>query len=143
MVGQWANYPANFRGRPWHVSRFAYTCGMELPELLVLALLGGAVWLWLDSLKAREMGVRAARTACAEEGLQFLDETVVFSSLRPARDENGHLQLRRVYVFEYSDTGDNRRSGSVILLGHRVELLHLRPQLYVVPKAPESDETIH
>ena len=143
MVGQWANYPVKLRVKPWDVSRFAYTRSMELPELLVLALLGGAVWLWLDSLKAREIGVHAARAACAEEGLQFLDETVVISSLRPARNANGHLQLRRVYAFEYSDTGDNRRSGSVIMLGHRVELLHLRPQLYVVPKAPESDETIY
>jgi hypothetical protein len=48
-----------------------------------------------------------------------------------------------VYVFEYSDTGDNRRPGSVTLLGQRVELLHVRPKLYVVPKAPETHETLH
>jgi hypothetical protein len=48
--------------------------------------------------------------------------------------------LRRTYAFEYSDTGDNRRSGSVTLLGDTVELLHVRPNLYVVPKA---DETFH
>ena len=33
--------------------------------------------------------------------------------------------------------------GSVTLLGQRVEYLHLRPQLYVVPKAPETHETFH
>ena len=30
------------------------------------------------------------------------------------------MTLRRVYAFEYSDTGNNRRPGSVALIGHRV-----------------------
>lgn len=121
----------------------AYTCAMDLYELLALVLLAGGFWLWLDTLKAREAGVRAAQRACAEEGLQFLDETVVGASWRFARDAAGQLKLRRVYDFEYSDTGDNRRSGSVTLLGSEVEYLHVRPQLYVVPKAPENHETLH
>lgn len=116
---------------------------MELLELLVLGLMAAGIWLWLDSLKTREIGVLAAQQACAEEGLQLLDDTVVIRSLRPARDDDGQLRLRRVYAFEYSDTGDNRRPGSVTLLGQRVEYLHLRPQLYVVPKAPETHETLH
>ena len=49
---------------------------MDLYELLALALMVGGIWLWLDSLKAREIGIQAAQRACAEEGLQFLDETV-------------------------------------------------------------------
>lgn len=116
---------------------------MDLFELIVLMLLAGGVWLWLDTLKAREVGVRAAQQACAEEGLQFLDETVVGRSFRMARDDEGQLKLRRVYGFEYSDTGDNRRSGSVTLLGSTVEFLHIRPQLYVVPKAPEKNDHLH
>lgn len=116
---------------------------MELTEIVVIAAFGAAIWFWLDSLKAREAGVRAARQACAEEGLQFLDETVVGRSLRPARNDAGHFRLRRVYAFEFSDTGNNRCSGSVTLLGGDVEFLHIRPQLYVVPKAPEQHETIH
>ena len=116
---------------------------MSLLELTVLGLLLGGVWLWLDSLKTREIGLRAAESACREEGLQFLDETVAIRSVRLARDEGGRLRLRRVYVFEYSDTGDNRREGSVTMLGHDVELLHVRPHLYVVPKAIEPHETLH
>jgi hypothetical protein len=87
--------------------------------------------------------VKAAEAACADEGLQFLDDTVAIRSLRLIRDDDGRLRLRRVYGFEYSDTGDNRRPGTVTLLGQRVELLHVRPQLYVVPKAPETHETLH
>lgn len=116
---------------------------MELLQLLVLVFLAAAVWLWLDSLKVREIGVKAAQRACADEGLQFLDDTVAIRSLRLVRDDDGRLRLRRIYGFEYSDTGDNRRPGTVTLLGQRVELLHVRPQLYVVPKAPEPHETIH
>lgn len=119
---------------------FAYTFSMDFLELLALAALGAGVWLWLDSLRAREAGVKAAQAACAEEGLLFLDDTVAIRSLRPARDGDGRFRLRRVYGFEYSDTGDNRRSGSVSLLGQEVEFLHVRPQLYVVPR---SDETRH
>ena len=113
---------------------------MELLELLVLGLMAAGVWLWLDSLKAREIGIKAAKQACAEEELQFLDDTVLIRSLRLARDDDGQLKLRRVYAFEYSDNGDNRRSGSVTLLGNEVEMLHVRPNLYIVP-APH--ETIH
>lgn len=113
---------------------------MNLSELLFLALTAAVVWFWLDSLKAREIGVNAARDACQEEGLQFLDETVVGRSLRLARDDVGRLKLRRVFAFEYSDTGNDRRSGSVTMLGHDVELLHVRPHLYVIPN---THETLH
>lgn len=119
---------------------------MDIFEFLALALLIGGLWLWLDSLKAREIGVRAAQTACAEEGLQFLDDTVLINAFRLARDDEGRLRLRRIYAFEYSDTGDNRRSGSVSMLGHEVELLHVRPNLYVVPHATQVqnvNETLH
>lgn len=116
---------------------------MDPYQLLALIAMAGGVWLWLDTLKAREIGVLAAQRACAEEGLQFLDETVVGRGVRLVRDDEGQLKLRRVYAFEYSDTGDNRRSGSVTMLGHIVEVLHLRPQLYVIPKAPENNETLH
>ena len=94
-------------------------------ELLGLIVLAGGAWLWLDSLKARDGGIAAARAACNTEGLQLLDDTVSLASLRPVRNDDGRLLLRRVYNFEYSDTGDNRRNGSVVLLGHRVVLLNV------------------
>ncbi len=110
----------------------------DLPalELIGLVVLAGGVWLWFDSLRARDIGIAAARTTCESEGLQLLDDTVSISGLKPARNEDGQLLLRRVYTFEYSDTGDNRRSGSVILLGHRVVLLN-------VGTRPVSTYTLH
>ena len=111
---------------------------MDMYELLTLVLMIGGIWLWLDTLKAREIGIQAAQRACADEGLQFLDETVAGRSLRLVRDDDGVLRLQRVFAFEYSDTGNNRCFGSVTLLGHRVEILYIRPHLYVVPNAHET-----
>ena len=95
---------------------------METISLLVLL---AAVWFWLDSFKAREAAIRAARAACDAEHLLLLDDTVALGSLRPQRDELGRLCLRRVYHFEYSDTGDNRRNGYATLLGSELLMLHL------------------
>ncbi len=99
---------------------------LELLGLFVLILIA---LLWFDSLQAREAAVRAARSACEAEGLLFLDDTVGISSVKPARDDEGRLKLQRAYAFEYSDTGNNRIAGSVVMLGKRVMLLNigLRP----------------
>lgn len=101
---------------------------MPTLEILGLTLLAGLLWLWFDSLKAREAGMRESRTTCAAEGWLLLDDTVAISSIRPARDEQGRLRLQRVYGFEYSDTGNNRRKGAVTLLGDRVVTLYLEPR---------------
>jgi len=94
-------------------------------ELISLLIIGGVVWLWFDSLRARDSAIAAARTACATEGLLLLDDTVAIAGLKPARDGDGQLRLRRVYEFEYSDTGNNRRNGSIVLQGHRVLIVNI------------------
>jgi len=94
-------------------------------ELLLVGVLGALGWLWLDGLKAREAAVKAGRDACASERLQFLDDTVAFAGLKPVRNAEGRIELQRVYEFEYSDTGDNRIKGSVVMRGHRVLLLNV------------------
>ena len=96
-------------------------------EVFGLLLLAASLWLWHDSLKAREAGVLAARAACEAHGLMFLDDTVAIGSIWPARDDHGRLKLRRVYAFEYSDTGNNRCRGAVTLVGAAVVTLHLGP----------------
>jgi len=94
-------------------------------EVFGILMLGGLAWLWFDRLKAREAAIRAAREVCASEGLMLLDYTVAISGLKPARDEDGRLTLQRAYDFEYSDNGDNRLKGSVVMQGHRVVILNV------------------
>ena len=94
-------------------------------EVFGILILGGLAWLWFDSMKAREAAIRAAREVCASEGLMLLDDTVAISGLKPARDEDGRLRLQRAYDFEYSDTGNNRLKGSLVLMGHRLVILNV------------------
>lgn len=94
----------------------------------LIALAGGALF-WADSLRARERALAASRRACERRGLQLLDETVAFASLRLARDEDGRIRLKRIYTFEFSDTGDNRRQGAIVLVGEQITELRLEPPL--------------
>lgn len=111
---------------------------MPVIELVSLFILGGLAWLWFDSLKARDAGIAAARQACAADDLQLLDDTVSIAGLKPARNDDGQLVLRRVYEFEYSDTGDNRRRGSVTLLGDELVMLYVGPRPVRAPEAPPT-----
>lgn len=106
---------------------------MSAADFVALVVLGLAAWLWLDSLRAREAGVQAARGACRREGVQLLDDTVSIRSLRFGRDEDGRLRLQRVYDFEFSDSGDDRQQGSVMLLGREVVMLDVRPRVASAP----------
>jgi hypothetical protein len=107
--------------------------GMEILGLLIV---GGVAWLWYDSLRAREAAVRAAREICASEGLMLLDDTVVIAGLKPARDEGGRLKLQRAYDFEYSDTGNNRLKGSVVMRGQRLVLFNVGLRIAPAVRTP-------
>jgi hypothetical protein len=96
-------------------------------ESAVLLGLVAAALLWADSLRARERAVRAGRSACERYQLQFLDDTVSFARLRLARDEGGQLRISRTYTFEFSDTGNNRRHGAIVMLGGELADLHMEP----------------
>jgi len=96
-------------------------------EWLALLLIVAGVLLWADSLKARERAVQAGRSACERYQLQFLDDTVSFARIRLARDEEGQLKISRTYTFEFSDTGNNRRHGAIVMLGGDVADMHLEP----------------
>ena len=92
----------------------------------MLALVAAAL-LWADSLRARERAVRGGRSACERYRLQFLDDTVSFARMRLARDEGGQIRISRTYTFEFSDTGNNRRHGAIVMLGGEVADLHMEP----------------
>jgi len=96
-------------------------------ESLAIVMIVAGAWLWVDSLRARERALAAGRRACERYGVQFLDATVVFARLRLARDAEGQLRLRRTYTFEFSDTGDNRRHGAIVMLGGELQDMQLEP----------------
>jgi hypothetical protein len=96
-------------------------------EAAAIVVIVASLLFWVDSLRARERALAAGRAACARNGLQFLDETVAGASLRLARNEAGELRIRRVFAFEFSDTGDNRRQGSIVMLGGELQDLQMEP----------------
>ena len=98
---------------------------MDLLDLLTLLLFAGGGWLWYDSLDAREKAIAAAKSACASEDLLLLDDTVAITRLGVGRDDDGVVRLRRVYGFEYSDTGNDRHPGSIVMLGSRVLVINV------------------
>lgn len=96
-------------------------------EAAAIVFIAAGIFLWLDSLRARERAVQAGRAACQRYDLQFLDDTVSFTRIRLGRDEDGQLRLARTYTFEFSDTGDNRRQGAIVMLGGELQDVRLEP----------------
>ena len=96
-------------------------------EGAAIFVIAAGVFIWLDSLRARERAVKAGRAACERYELQFLDDTVSFSGMRLRRDGEGQLRIARTYTFEFSDTGNNRRHGAIVMLGGDLQDLQLEP----------------
>lgn len=83
--------------------------------------------IWHSALRAREQANAVAIETCKRLNVQFLDGTVAFSAIRPVRDQDGNLNWRRSYVFDYTEDGSTRRQGFVVLLGQAVEAVGLAP----------------
>lgn len=96
-----------------------------MENLLLLGLLGLGIWFWIDSMNAQERAVAAAVRACRELDVQFLDQTVALESMKPARSRQGHLVWRRIYGFDFSAQGVERRHGRAILRGRVLEQVQL------------------
>jgi hypothetical protein len=96
-------------------------------DIAAIVLVAAGIFFWIDSLRARERAVEAGRSACKRYALQFLDDTVSFSRLRLGRDDEGQLKLARTYTFEFSDTGNNRRHGAIVILGGELQDVRLEP----------------
>ena len=96
-------------------------------EGTAIVLIAAGIFLWLDSLRARERAVQAGRAACQRYELQFLDDTVSFTRVRLGRDQEGQLKIARTYTFEFSDTGNNRRHGAIVMMGGELQDLQLEP----------------
>ncbi len=93
---------------------------MSPGEGLLLAALAGLAAFWWDGLQKREFAIQAARRACEQAGVQFLDETVALKKMTLRRDANQRARVYREFAFEYSSAGDDRQTGRVYLLGNRV-----------------------
>jgi len=100
---------------------------MDTTSLIFLLLLGALGWFWYDTLHVLEVARKAGKRACHEMNVQFLDDTVANIGLALVRDRSGRRVLRRTYRFEFSETGNSRLEGKLIMLGDRVESITMEP----------------
>ena len=84
-------------------------------ELAFLILSGAVIALWVWATKGREMVDRVSIKICKDIGVQRLDESVALRKFTLERYAAG-LGVRRIYSFEYSTTGSDRRYAEVSLL---------------------------
>jgi hypothetical protein len=96
-------------------------------EAFALLLLAAGTFLWIDTLRAREAALAAGRAACDRYDLMLLDDTVSVTQTRFERNAEGHLRIARMYRFEFSDTGNNRRQGTIRMLGNLAEDIAFEP----------------
>ncbi|MEO1576621.1 MAG: DUF3301 domain-containing protein, partial [Pseudomonadota bacterium] len=91
---------------------------------LCVALAGGGFI--FGSLAAREAANDAAKARCQREGLQFLDGTVAFNSIRLVRWRDG-IAFQRIFRFEFTRDGNTRLGGFVTTYGSHVDAVDLPP----------------
>ena len=100
---------------------------MDMIDALLILPLIALLWYWFNSLHALEIARAAGKRACQNADVQFLDDTVASTSLALVRNESGRRVLRRTYRFEFSETGNTRLEGQLILLGEKVESITMEP----------------
>ena len=89
-------------------------------DFFVLLFIAGLLFLWWDSLGAREVARRAVKKVCEGHDVQFLDDTVKIARIRLRRNLQGQLRIYRAYQFEFSYSGEDRGLGEIELLGRIV-----------------------
>ncbi len=106
-------------------------------QLIFIALIAALLWFWWNSSGVGEIATRAAKQACLEVGVQFLDDTVSVRKIRLQRNQKGSISLARLYSFEFSLTGSHRNFGYIITLGNLIFRVELEKP------TTEVDHTVH
>jgi hypothetical protein len=91
-----------------------------MTELLLLLLIVAGALYWLSAMRCKEIAVMAARRECKLCNVQLLDQTVHLTKLSMSRDQSQQWRMWREYHFEYSDDGEDRKTGQLTLLGQKV-----------------------
>ena len=94
------------------------------PWLIGLALVALA---WWSAMGAKARARAAARSACAEADMTFIDE-LALKRLHIARDTHGKRRLARRYGFEFYQRGDRRYAGTVEMHGQSVAGVYMGPR---------------
>jgi hypothetical protein len=98
-----------------------------LDDLILIALLLSAYLHWFNGQLVKEVALKAVRMNCLNLEVQMLDEYVALNRIRLKRDQSGKMRVQRIFLFEFSSTGNERYNGVCIMLGRRVESIQMEP----------------
>ena len=96
-------------------------------ELSIIIFIIAVIIYWLDSIRAKEVATKHAKTSCKNVLIEFLDETVLINKVWLRRNSYGQLAIYREYEFEFSSTGEYRYKGLVKLLGKQLLDVEMEP----------------
>jgi hypothetical protein len=89
-----------------------------MPSLVILMIVGAiAAARWSSARAAAERAEVVGRNACRAANVQLLDQTVHATGVRLHRGADGRLGFERAFRFEYSEGGDDRNVGRLVLRG--------------------------
>lgn len=94
------------------------------PWLLGLAIVA---LIWWRNMGARSAARRAARRACEDAEVRFIDE-LAFKRIRLVRDDHGAWRLMRRYGFEFYRRGDRRYAGTIEMYGQQIVRVYMGPR---------------
>jgi len=98
-----------------------------LNDIILLCFMCLVYAYWVNAQKAKEIALEAARNHCLVMEVQMLDGYVALNGIWLKRDKAGKLGLRRLFLFEFSSTGNERYNGTLSMLGCRVESIYMEP----------------
>ncbi|KPK50685.1 MAG: hypothetical protein AMS22_11860 [Thiotrichales bacterium SG8_50] len=96
-------------------------------DFLLVVLVVLAFLYWLDALRAKELAHQAGKARCDQDGVTFLDDSVVLNRVRLRRSRRGGISIYRNYLFEFSSDGSARYHGEIELLNRQVASVVLEP----------------
>ena len=92
-----------------------------MPTLLILMIVGVAAFFAFAAARAAaERAAEIGRDACLAAGVQWLDQSMHATGMRLRRKDDGWLGFERSYRFDYSEDGQDRHIGRIVLLGDKL-----------------------
>lgn len=100
---------------------------MSLRSIFLTAVVFCVAWYWLRAREIKDHTLKYAARYCEDLSLKLLDDSVVLKEIRPVRSQQGWLQLKRRYHFDFTSTGEDRYLGEIVLMGRSIEKITLQP----------------
>jgi len=98
---------------------------LAVNDVVILLLLAGIAAFWWQQDQFHRRALALAKQACERAEVQLLDDSVGMRRLRLVHRRAFELQIIRTFGFEFSQTGAQRYSGSVVFAGRRVQAVDL------------------